>query len=59
MLAPGARTGSYRVGGDNVLMDGAAPAGIPVADLAVAIVDDIEQPKHVRARFTVAAPAAQ
>jgi putative NADH-flavin reductase len=59
MLAPGARTGSYRVGGEEVLMDGAAPAGISVADLAVAIVDEIEQPKHVKARFTVAAPASQ
>jgi putative NADH-flavin reductase len=55
MLAPGARTGAYRVGADDLLMDGPAPAGISVADLAVAIVDEIEQPKHVRARFTVAA----
>jgi len=54
MLAPGERTGRYRVGGDDLLMDGAAPAGITVADLAVAIVDEIEQPRHVRARFTVA-----
>jgi len=58
MLAPGARTGSYRIGGEKVLMDGAAPAGISVADLAVAIVDEIEQPKHVKARFTVAAKPA-
>lgn len=55
MLAPGARTGSYRVGGEDLLMDGDRPAGISVADLAVAIVDEIEQPRHVRARFTVAA----
>lgn len=57
MLAPGDRTGRYRVGGDDLLMDGPAPAGISVADLAVAIVDEIEQPKHVKARFTVAAQA--
>ena len=55
MLAPGARSGSYRVGGEELLMNGAAPAGISVADLAVAIVDEIESPKHVHARFTVAA----
>jgi putative NADH-flavin reductase len=55
MLAPGARTGAYRVGSEDLLMNGPAPAGISVADLAVAIVDEIEQPKHVRARFTVAA----
>jgi uncharacterized protein len=55
MLEPGERTGAYRVGGEQLLMTPeGAPAGISVADLAVAIVDEIEQPKHVRARFTVA-----
>jgi putative NADH-flavin reductase len=33
---------------------GDKPAGISVADLAVAIVDEIETPRHVRQRFTVA-----
>jgi uncharacterized protein len=55
LLAPGERTGKYRVGGEDLLMAGAAPAGIPVADLAVAIADELETPRHVRARFTVAA----
>jgi hypothetical protein len=54
MLAPGERTGAYRVGGEDLLMDGERPAGISVADLALAIVDEIEQPRHLRARFTVA-----
>jgi len=54
MLAPGERSGAYRVGGETLLMEGDKPAGISVADLAVAIVDEIETPKHVRARFTVA-----
>ena len=54
LLAPGERTGQYRVGGEELLMAGPAPAGISVADLAVAIVDEIEKPQHVRARFTVA-----
>lgn len=56
LLAPGELTGTYRVGGEELLMAGPAPAGISVADLAVAIVDEIEKPKHVRARFTVATP---
>lgn len=55
LLAPGARSGGYRVGGEQLLMAGDAPAGITVADLAVAIADEIEQPHHQRARFTVAA----
>jgi len=54
MLAPGERSGKYRVGGEELLMDGEQPAGISVSELAVAIVDEIEQPRHVRARFTVA-----
>lgn len=53
LLAPGERTGRYRVGGEELPMAGEAPAGISVADLAVAIVDELESPGHVRARFTV------
>lgn len=53
-LKPGARTGRYRVGAEDLLMDGDQPAGITVADLAVAIVDELEAPKHHRQRFTVA-----
>ncbi|MDW5441384.1 NAD(P)-dependent oxidoreductase [Polaromonas sp. SM01] len=54
-LAPGVRTGQYRLGADNLLPGlGEQPAGISVADLAVAIVDEIEQPRHVQKRFTVA-----
>lgn len=48
------RTGKYRVGGEEVLMDGAQPADVAREDLALAIVDEIESPQHVRARFTVA-----
>lgn len=54
-LAPGERTGHYRFGGEEVLMDGDTPAGIAVADLAVAIVDEIEQGRYLKRRFTVAA----
>ena len=55
LLAPGERSGKYRVGGEQLLMAGEAPAGISTADMAVAIADEIETPRHVRARFTVAA----
>jgi putative NADH-flavin reductase len=53
-LAPGERTGKYRVGGEDLLLADGHPAGISVADLAVAIADEIESPRHIRARFTVA-----
>jgi putative NADH-flavin reductase len=52
-LEPGERKGGFRIGGDQVLVSGDSPARITVADLAVAIVDEIEKPRHVRARFTV------
>lgn len=48
------RTGKYRLGGDELLMAGEAPAGISVADLAIAIADDAEKKAHLRKRFTVA-----
>lgn len=50
----GERTGSYRIGGDEVLMDGDNPGYISLPDLAIAVVDEIEKPKHIRKRFTVA-----
>lgn len=54
LLAPGERSGRYRLGGEELLMAGDSPAGVSVADLAVSIVDELERPRHVRARFTVA-----
>ncbi|MFC2406537.1 MAG: NAD(P)-dependent oxidoreductase [Cardiobacterium sp.] len=48
------RTGKYRLGGDDALMNGDAPAGISVADLAIAIADDVAQKAHLHQRFTVA-----
>ena len=48
------RTGKYRLGGDDALMNGDAPAGISVANLSIAIADDVEQKAHLHQRFTVA-----
>lgn len=53
-LEPGERRGSYRLGLESPVMDGEkGPAHISVADLAVAIVDELEQPQHIQKRFTV------
>lgn len=49
------RLGTYRLGGEDLLMNGSAPAGISVADLAVAVADDLEKQAHLFQRFTVAA----
>jgi uncharacterized protein len=51
--APGERTGAYRDGGDVLVVDEAGESYISGADFAVAVLDEIEDPKHRRARFTV------
>lgn len=53
-FAPGEATGAYRLGGGVLLADEKGESFISGADLALAIVDEIEQPAHRRARFTVA-----
>lgn len=50
---PGARTGVFRVGGDQLLVDGAGRSAISAEDYAVALIDELEKPAHVRARMTV------
>ena len=51
---PGEPRGAYRVGGDVLLRDEAGRSHISGADYALAFVDEIDQPKHHRTRFTVA-----
>ncbi len=53
-LQPGTRTGSYRVGKDDLLTDKKGDSFISVEDYAVAMVDELEAPKHHKERFTVA-----
>lgn len=53
MLVPGERTGKFRVGGDQVLKDEKGESRISQEDLAVAIIDELENPRHIRKRFTV------
>lgn len=50
----GERTGKFRIGSDVLLTDESGVSDISGADLAVAIVDEIENPQHHRSRFTVA-----
>lgn len=49
----GERTGSYRDGGDVLVTDADGESNISGADLAVAVLDEIENPQHSRERFTV------
>lgn len=53
LLQPGERTGKFRLGGDQLLVDAGGASRISVEDLAVALVDELETPGHSRRRFTV------
>ncbi len=47
-------TGAYRVSDDVLLKDAAGESRISAADLALAVLDEIEQPRYHRRRFHVA-----
>ena len=53
-ILPGERTGTFRLGGDQLIVDAAGNSAISAEDYAIALVDELETPKHVRKRFTVA-----
>ena len=53
-LKPGVRTGTYRHGTDELVVGADGASQISVEDLAVAVLDELEQPRHRRSRFTVA-----
>lgn len=50
---PHGRRGTYRTGLDNPVFDANNRSIISVEDLAVAIIDEVEYPKHFRVRMTV------
>ncbi len=54
VIQPGERTGRYRTTGDQVLADEAGNSTISYEDYAVALVDELEKPRHAGARFGVA-----
>jgi uncharacterized protein len=49
----GERTGSYQSGKDHLLVNTKGESYISYADFAIAVVDEIENPKHLNERFTV------
>ncbi|MEO7987295.1 MAG: NAD(P)-dependent oxidoreductase [Gemmatimonadales bacterium] len=53
-IGPGERTGEYRTTDDLLLTDAAGKSFISFEDYAVAVLDELERPKHVRRRFGVA-----
>ena len=53
-IAPGKRTGKYRTTDDQLLVDAQGRSFITFEDYAVAVLDELERPQHVGARFGVA-----
>jgi len=48
-----ARTGKFRLGQDELLVSSEGRSWISFADFAIALIDEVETPKHSRQRFTV------
>ncbi|WP_423603168.1 NAD(P)-dependent oxidoreductase [Sphingomonas sp. MS122] len=54
LLFEGPRLGAYRGGTDRLVTDANGESRISFADYAIAMVDELEQHRHSRARFTAA-----
>jgi uncharacterized protein len=53
-IQPGQRTGKFRLGTTSLVADEKGNSSISAEDYAVALVDEIENPKHLRQQFTAA-----
>jgi putative NADH-flavin reductase len=53
LFAPGERTGKFRVGVDSLLTAADGKSHISMEDYAIAMLDEVERPAHIRQRFTV------
>jgi uncharacterized protein len=53
-IAPGARTGRFRTGHDHLLTDEQGHSRITIEDFAAAIVDELDHPRAIGRRMTVA-----
>lgn len=53
MIGPGERTGKFRLGTENPVMDEKGESNISYEDYAVAVLDELENPQFIRQRFTI------
>jgi putative NADH-flavin reductase len=53
LIAPGERTGHYRIGKDQLVKNKEGESKISTQDYAIAMLDELENPQHIRERFTV------
>ena len=54
VIEEGPRLGYFRLGTDQLVTDDKGESRISFADYAIPMVDEVEQPRHSRARFTAA-----
>lgn len=52
-LTHGKRTGKFRLGKDDLIVDDKGNSSISVEDYAVAMIDELEKPQHHYERFTI------
>lgn len=52
-IYPGERTGRFRIGGNQPVVDANGQSRISYEDCAVAIIDEAELPRHIQRRFTI------
>ena len=53
LIGPGERTGKFRLGTDQLISDAQGKSAISYDDYAIALVDELEKPKHIGGRFTI------
>ena len=53
-IQPGERIGVFRIGEDKLLVDASGNSRISAEDFADALMNEVESPRFIRRRFTVA-----
>jgi len=53
MFQPGERTGKFRLGTDQLVVDEKGDSVISMEDYAIAMLDEVENPRFIRKRFTI------
>jgi putative NADH-flavin reductase len=52
-FSAGERTGKFRLGNDQLIVDEKGKSAISFEDYAVALLDEIEEPRHLKKRFSI------
>lgn len=53
LIAPGERTGTFRLGTDHLVIDAQGNSQISAEDYAIAVLDELERPAHRGQQFTI------